>query len=343
VYVANAVACDDGNRCTTGDTCVNRVCTGAPLTCDDAAVCTDDRCDPARGCVYANNTAPCDDADPATFADVCDGAGVCRGQALAGTYAVLCWPPASDEQRWVFLGGSALITGDVCAESIAIGPSSVIDGDVVAWESSGPAIAFLDASQVRGDVVTGGGTVSRISGVTVGGRVDVSGSGAEIAACLAARRKVDAWREQVVALPPSAGLAVGAARVRGGAPRRIPPTGSLGAGRIVVEARKLHLAPSGELTLVGTASTEAVIVRVRGRMEIGRGARITLEGLRPEQVVFVVDGSVILQPAVTVSGSVFATGRVMLGKASRVSGAILGNGIILAPDASVDLHRFVEW
>ncbi len=86
VYPPNAAPCDDGNACTVGDVCARGVCTsGAPLVCSDGNICTDDLCDPARGCVYPPNTAPCDDGDACTSPDVCAG-GVCTGTGLRSWY-----------------------------------------------------------------------------------------------------------------------------------------------------------------------------------------------------------------------------------------------------------------
>jgi hypothetical protein len=75
----DGASCDDGDACTVGDVCAAGVCQpGAPADCDDDNVCTDDACDPVRGCTYANNTGPCDDADPCTLGDVCASGG-CTG------------------------------------------------------------------------------------------------------------------------------------------------------------------------------------------------------------------------------------------------------------------------
>jgi len=79
VHLDNTEPCDDGDACTTTDACVAGVCVGGmPPTCDDQDVCTDDTCDPARGCAFAPNTAPCDDGDACTAQDTC-AAGVCGG------------------------------------------------------------------------------------------------------------------------------------------------------------------------------------------------------------------------------------------------------------------------
>ena len=97
--------CNDGNACTTVDTCASGACTGnTPPNCDDANactldscdnvkgcqhtdtsascsdgnVCTDDSCEPSKGCVFVNNTKPCDDKSVCTTVDTCAG-GVCVG------------------------------------------------------------------------------------------------------------------------------------------------------------------------------------------------------------------------------------------------------------------------
>ena len=44
---------------------------GSAPNCDDGNVCTDDSCNPASGCVNANNIASCDDGDACTTADTC--------------------------------------------------------------------------------------------------------------------------------------------------------------------------------------------------------------------------------------------------------------------------------
>ncbi len=48
--------CEDGNACTIEDVCSGGVCVGAPLSCDDGNLCSDDTCDPLRGCVHTSTT-----------------------------------------------------------------------------------------------------------------------------------------------------------------------------------------------------------------------------------------------------------------------------------------------
>src|SRR5690606_26218805 len=74
-------SCDDGNRCTSGDRChLEGACPGAPIVCDDGDVCTFDECDPAIGCRYPPNQGErCDDGSPCTLQDTCDADGACVG------------------------------------------------------------------------------------------------------------------------------------------------------------------------------------------------------------------------------------------------------------------------
>ena len=49
----NGSSCNDGNACTTTDTCIAGVCTGGlPPNCDDRDVCTLDACVPTTGCTH---------------------------------------------------------------------------------------------------------------------------------------------------------------------------------------------------------------------------------------------------------------------------------------------------
>lgn len=69
----NGLSCDDGNACTENDFCLGSCHPGDPIVCDDGNICTDDICNPATGCVYTNNTAPCDDSIFCNGTDTCSG------------------------------------------------------------------------------------------------------------------------------------------------------------------------------------------------------------------------------------------------------------------------------
>ena len=71
-------ACNDNSLCTSNDRCANLQCQGTAISCDDANFCSTDSCNPATGCVHANNTASCNDGNACTTADTCSG-GACIG------------------------------------------------------------------------------------------------------------------------------------------------------------------------------------------------------------------------------------------------------------------------
>lgn len=84
VPLADATVCDDGNGCTTSDTCTGGVCAGTLLDCpDDGNVCNGTEvCDPLLGAcsftaVPAEGSA-CDDSNACTEGDACT-AGSCTG------------------------------------------------------------------------------------------------------------------------------------------------------------------------------------------------------------------------------------------------------------------------
>ncbi len=56
--LCTATGCDDGDPCTEDDQCVDGLCAGAPVVCDDENACTTDLCDPAAGgCVFTPVTS----------------------------------------------------------------------------------------------------------------------------------------------------------------------------------------------------------------------------------------------------------------------------------------------
>jgi MYXO-CTERM domain-containing protein len=72
--------CADADKCNGDEVCAAGQCApGMPLDCDDKNACTVDGCDPMTGCTNANamQGAMCDDGDPCTMNDTCDGMGKC--------------------------------------------------------------------------------------------------------------------------------------------------------------------------------------------------------------------------------------------------------------------------
>jgi len=71
--------CEDEDLCHMGGKCEAGVCLpGQEVNCTDGNPCTDDSCDPAVGCAYADNNALCEDGDVCTVGDACAG-GACAG------------------------------------------------------------------------------------------------------------------------------------------------------------------------------------------------------------------------------------------------------------------------
>ncbi len=66
--------CDDGSACTQGDRCAAGRCLGEAIRCDDGEDCTDDLCDPTRGCVQVPVDERCADQDPCSL-DRCTSSG----------------------------------------------------------------------------------------------------------------------------------------------------------------------------------------------------------------------------------------------------------------------------
>jgi hypothetical protein len=114
--VNNSGPCEDGNACTVDDVCINGICTGKVVHCDDADVCngfewcdpwtgscnpgvsplcedgnpcTDDACDAQLGCLFVNNANPCVDGSLCTSNDVCRD-GTCTGIPVVCTDGNVC-------------------------------------------------------------------------------------------------------------------------------------------------------------------------------------------------------------------------------------------------------------
>ncbi|MDD5307886.1 MAG: hypothetical protein PHU25_11250 [Deltaproteobacteria bacterium] len=151
VYVNNTVVCSDGNECTTSDHCSGGVCTGGPApNCNDGNVCTTDSCDPATpgGCVHANNTLACDDANTCTTGEHCS-AGSCTGGS-----ALPCGDgnPCTDDSCNPATGcthsnntaacddGTPCTVGDVCAGAWCVpgAPKDCDDGNLCTVDSCTP-------------------------------------------------------------------------------------------------------------------------------------------------------------------------------------------------------------
>ncbi len=85
VKAEDGAACDDGQACTTTDTCADGACAGEAVVCDDGLACSADSCDEKSGACAAD-MATCSclvDAD-------CDDGNACNGQETCGADDKLC-------------------------------------------------------------------------------------------------------------------------------------------------------------------------------------------------------------------------------------------------------------
>ncbi len=81
VFPIQSGPCNDNSVCTNVDDCVAGTCVGSSKKdCDDQLVCTDDFCDPIKGCEHVFNTAACDDGNACSNSDACKD-GVCLAGA----------------------------------------------------------------------------------------------------------------------------------------------------------------------------------------------------------------------------------------------------------------------
>jgi hypothetical protein len=140
VYLPHNLGCDDGNACTSGETCTNGTCGGGVvLDCNDSNVCTNDLCDPTSGCKYTYNEAPCDDGNKCTSADICQG-GQCvgTGQATCDDFNP-CTTDTCDAQNGCLHSlnthpcndNNACTKSDVCSNGVCGGEAvSCDDGNI---------------------------------------------------------------------------------------------------------------------------------------------------------------------------------------------------------------------
>jgi hypothetical protein len=82
---ADGEPCDDGQSCTTNDTCAEGACGGEAVVCDDGLACSGDSCDEASGaCAADTRNCRCElDAD-------CQDGNACNGTELCEPSSKLC-------------------------------------------------------------------------------------------------------------------------------------------------------------------------------------------------------------------------------------------------------------
>ncbi len=146
--VANNAPCDaDGNACTAGDGCADKVCNSGKLKiCDDNNPCTADSCDKSSGaCVFdgsAKEGDPCDaDGSNCTPGDACKLGACQKGAALNCDDSSVCTIDSCNPNSGCLhlaataacdADGDACTVGDVCDSKLCVaGPKkNCDDGDL---------------------------------------------------------------------------------------------------------------------------------------------------------------------------------------------------------------------
>ena len=136
LHTPNTATCDDGNACSTGDTCEGGSCQGIVISCDDGDPCTVDGCSAATGCVHTPkaSAAPCDDGDVCTTDDTCV-AGSCQGDAISCDDGEICTDDGCDPTTGCTHtpntapcdDGAPCTTGDTCTGGSCLGVAAACD------------------------------------------------------------------------------------------------------------------------------------------------------------------------------------------------------------------------
>lgn len=76
--IEGTVACNDGNACTSNDTCSAGTCVGTPYVCNDSLACTNDSCNGDGSCTFAPNGSACVIGGTCVASGTTDPQNACR-------------------------------------------------------------------------------------------------------------------------------------------------------------------------------------------------------------------------------------------------------------------------
>jgi hypothetical protein len=229
------------------------------------------------------------------------------------------------------VGRGSQVDGSVCVSFFDSRLLASIGGDVIATIANGQAVMLgrrdrIGTVEIAGSLVTGGGNIVGIEHAEAAGGIDTTGTAGQLGDCNSARADVAAWHQVISNLPPT--LTIDRVFVGRRKSARIPAAGTLGAGQILIDTPKVRVRAGGRLVIAGSPQTDAVIVRVGNSFRAGHNAVIELEGLSPEQVIFVVKNSAIVKFGAVISGSLFAEGPLNVGQGATLNGQAVGESRI---------------
>ncbi len=138
-FTATAGSCNDGNACTSKDTCGSGSCVGVALLCTDNNPCTADSCDVVKGCVYSPISGICTDGNACTTGDACS-AGLCQGIGAACDDNNACTVDKCDAKSGCLhdkagadgtacSDGTACTVGDACAQGSCLAGTTITCDD----------------------------------------------------------------------------------------------------------------------------------------------------------------------------------------------------------------------
>ncbi len=124
----NGLDCDDGTQCTAGDSCAKGKCLPSnQLDCNDNNVCSNDSCNPVKGCVYLSNTATCSDGNACTVGEQCTAGSCKNGKVVACEDGNSCTDDGCDAKLGCSFVSNTLAcdagvctTGDGCKDSVCV-------------------------------------------------------------------------------------------------------------------------------------------------------------------------------------------------------------------------------
>ena len=118
------------SQCATAGKCVTK----ADSDCDDGNLCTDDLCEPSKGCVHVANLAPCEDGNQCTVEDSCKdnkcAAGVPRECPESGVCEVVSCQVAQGCVATKDKAGTVCDDGDSCTKADACSAAGACVGSL---------------------------------------------------------------------------------------------------------------------------------------------------------------------------------------------------------------------
>ena len=247
---------------------------------------------------------------------------------------------------------AVVITGNVCADSASVsgsGEAVVGIGSLASLAPQGEVAATFKAKKIygeldpgtsiTGDLTTGGGSISGLSLVTVGGVTDTTGGHASIASCAQAKDMAANASATLAALTATQNL--GQLKVQGGP--GAPTIIATSPGVNVINTTSISLKKESELQIDVHENADTVILNTGG-LRVGAAAAVVLTGLGadPQRVVINVLGgkvkvsqggrveAVILAPTGSVSAGTEAQVSSLLGGKISLQGALAG-GMLSCP------------